>query len=162
MKFDLFINRDVKNLIDDFLLYLASEKRSSKNTIISYKTDIYYFLKFLHGYLEQEISIQILENLTVRDFRSFLANRINEDFQNVSNARAISVWRSFFNYLNKYKKISNSAIKNVKIPKISKPIPKSVDEIDIKKIMKLLQDFNKENWCYLRDFALLTLIYGFY
>ena len=160
MEFNLITQNEVKNLVDDFLLYLASEKRSSKNTIISYKTDIYYFFKFLNSYREEKISIKILEDLKLMDFRAFLANRINEEFTNNSNARAISVLRSFFSYLNKNKKITNSSIRNVKIPKIPKPIPKSVDEIDINKIMELLKSFNKENWCYLRDLALLTLIYG--
>lgn len=159
-KLDLFTNTEVKNLTNDFLLYLASEKRSSKNTIISYKTDISSFFKFLFGYFEQKVDVKMLENLEIRDFRSFLANRVNEEFENISNARAISVLRSFFDYLNKNHKISNNAVRKVKIPKIPKPIPKAVDEIDIEKIMDLLKDFNKENWCYLRDFALLTLIYG--
>ncbi len=160
MKFILVANDKVKKLVDEFLLYLASEKRCSKNTIISYQTDIYYFFKFLYEYRQEKVHIDMLENLDVRDFRSFLANRNNQEFANVSNARAVSVLRSFFSYLNKNGKILNSKIKNVKIPKIPKPIPKSVDEIDIKRIMELLKNFNKENWYYLRDLALLTLIYG--
>jgi len=160
MKFDLICKNEVKNLTDEFLLYLASEKRSSKNTIISYRTDIFYFFKFLHEYFEEEVHIKMLEKLDVRDFRSFLAKRSNQELSNVSTARALSVLRSFFSYLNKNKKVLNNKIFDVKIPKIKKPIPKSVDEIDINKIMELLKEFNKENWCYLRDLALLTLIYG--
>jgi integrase/recombinase XerC len=160
MKLGLFCDVDVKELVDEFLLYLASEKRSSKNTIISYRTDLNYFFKFLHGYFGENITFKIVEKLEVQDFRSFLASRNGDKFTNVSNARAVSVLRSFFSYLNKNKKVLNNQIFNVKIPKIPKPIPKSVDEIDIGKIMGLLKEFNKENWCYLRDLALLTLIYG--
>lgn len=160
MKFGLVADSKVQNLVDEFLLYLASEKRASNHTIIAYRADIYYFFKFLQGYFEQNISEEILENLTIRDFRSFLANRNNQEFNSTSNARSLSVLRSFFKYLNKNKKILNHQIRNVKTPKIGKVIPKSVDEIDINKIMELLRNFNKENWCYLRDLALLTLIYG--
>jgi integrase/recombinase XerC len=160
VKFNLVCEEKVRQLVDDFLLYLASEKRSSKNTVISYRTDLYYFFKFITQYQEHKVFISTLENLEVKDFRSFLASRGDKEFCNVSNARAVSVLRSFFSYLNKNKKVLNSSILNVKIPKIPQSIPKAVDEVDIKEVMKLLKDFNKENWCYLRDLALLTLIYG--
>lgn len=160
MDFNFVAHNEVKNLVDDFLLYLGVEKRASKHTIISYKTDIFSFFKFLNVYREEKVSIKTLEDLALIDFRAFLANRINDEFLNVSNARAISTLRSFFRYLNRNKKIENTTIRNVKIPKIPKAIPKSVDEIDINKIMELLKNFNKQNWCYLRDLALLTLIYG--
>jgi integrase/recombinase XerC len=151
---------EVTNIINDFLLYLASEKRYSKNTIISYKTDLSSFTKFLSSYHEKITDLSAFDNLTVQDIRAFLANRNLKDLSNRSNARAVSVLRSFFKYLNNNDKTKNNIVKNIKSPKIIKSLPKSVDAIDIEKIMKLLKNFNKYNWCYKRDLALLTLIYG--
>lgn len=160
MDFILFVNDEVRDLVDKFLLHLTNQKRFSKHTIIAYRSDLYYFFNFLHQYQETKSDIQTLKSLEVRQFRSFLANRSNKEFNNSSNARALSVLRSFFSYLRKNHNIVNIEILRVKTPKLAKALPKSVDQIDIFKVMDLLKNFNKENWCYLRDLALLTLIYG--
>ena len=36
------------NIINEFLLYLTTEKRASKYTVKSYKIDLTYFLKFIN------------------------------------------------------------------------------------------------------------------
>lgn len=40
-------NKEVQGFVDSFLTYLASEKRCSNHTIISYGNDIFYFFSFL-------------------------------------------------------------------------------------------------------------------
>ncbi len=160
MLLNIAVTNSVDRLINDFLLFLASEKRYSKNTIISYRTDLNIFFSFLNKYLGKKIDMNDLEELENQDFRSFLAQRHDEEIANISNARTVSVLRSFFRYLNKSKKILNNKIYNIKIPKIPKSLPKAIEEIDINQMLSLIKDFNKEEWCYLRDLALVTLIYG--
>jgi len=157
----LIVDDKVKDLIDDFLNFLAIQRRASHYTITSYRIDISYFFSFLKGYFDiDKVTIAILEKLTIKDFRSWLLMRNQREFSNSSTARALSCLRSFFAFANKNKKILNSKIENVKTPKIGKPIPKSVDEIDIRSMMESIDNFNKEEWCSKRDLALLTLIYG--
>jgi len=47
MEIRIITSEEVGNLVEDFLVYLASEKRCSNNTIVSYRTDLFYFLLFL-------------------------------------------------------------------------------------------------------------------
>ncbi len=47
MEIEIITDEKVKDLVDDFLVYLASEKRCSDHTIVSYHTDIFYFFSFL-------------------------------------------------------------------------------------------------------------------
>jgi integrase/recombinase XerC len=155
---ELIANQELKSLIDDFLNYLSLEKRYSPNTIIAYQTDILYFLKFLKE--KDLITKSDLENLTIHNFRSWLAFRRQENFSNSSTARAFSSIKNFFRFLSENKIIKNLAIENVKTPKLSKPLPKSVDKIDIDEISKAIAEFSKEGWIFKRDLALLTLIYG--
>jgi integrase/recombinase XerC len=47
MEIEIITNEEVKDLVDDFLVYLASQKRCSDHTIVSYHTDLFYFFSFL-------------------------------------------------------------------------------------------------------------------
>jgi len=150
----------VAKLIDDFLSFLTTKKRASKHTIISYQNDLSYFLVFLKNHKKKSVTIQVLEELNIYDFRAWLFSRNEAEFYSTSTARAVSCLRSFFTFLNKNNLLKNSEINKIKSPKIPKSIPKAVDQIDIKSIMKLVAEFNKYDWCIKRDMALLTLIYG--
>ncbi len=155
------VSQEILNLIEKFFIFLEVEKKYSNHTIISYKTDIFYFIDFLFKLKAQKISKKILENLEMQDFRKWLTKNIENGNKNSSNARKLSSLRSFFRFLNKNKLLKNCEIEKIKTPKIAKSLPKAVDEIDIKKILEAIQEQkNKEQWQIKRDFALLTLIYG--
>ena len=155
------LDQEVKFLVKKFLLFLEAEKRYSNYTLISYKTDIYYFLDFISNAKQQIISKQLLENLSVLDFRSFLSFRHNKDYANTSLARCLSSLRSLFDFLNNNQLIKNQQIKKIKTPKTLKSVPKAVDSINIDAIIHaIIIQNNKEKWKIARDLALLTLIYG--
>ncbi len=156
-KFD----EEVKLLVKKFLLFLEVEKRYSSHTLISYQTDIYYFFDFISNVKRQIISKQILEDLLVSDFRSFLSFRHNRNYANTSLARFLSSLRSLFEFLNNNQLVANQQIKKIKTPKTLKSIPKAVDSINIDAIINAIaMQNNKEQWKIARDLALLTLIYG--
>jgi integrase/recombinase XerC len=169
---EIVANKEVLSLTQSFLTYLASQKRCSNHTIISYENDISSFFYFLRNSLLTQgggddagqygtiITKEVLQNLSLADFRAWLMFRKESNFSNSSTARAVSCLRSFFQFLNRSKKINNKAIENLKSPKLGKPIPKSVDKIDIDSITNLVKKFSKEDWLQKRDLALLTLIYG--
>ncbi|MES2677711.1 MAG: tyrosine recombinase XerC [Pseudomonadota bacterium] len=160
MEAEIITNEEVKDLVDDFLVYLASQKRCSNHTIVSYHTDIFYFFAFLKNRSGALVSKGELEKIAVQDFRSWLVFRKEQDFSSASTARAISCLKSFFKFLNRHKIIANKEVENIKPPKLGKPIPKAVDKIDIDSIVDLIGEFSKEEWLKKRDLALLTLIYG--
>jgi integrase/recombinase XerC len=160
MQIETLANQKIQDSVSDFLIYLSSEKRCSNHTIKSYQNDISYFFLFLKQHSNSLITKPILTNLTLQDFRSWLAHRHEKDFSNSSTARAISCLRSFFKFLNRHQIVTNHAIDNLKTPKLKKPIPKAVDKIDIDSVMSLVGEFSKLEWLKKRDLALLTLIYG--
>ncbi len=55
-KEDLITDAQLKDLVDDFLVYLASQKRCSDHTIVSYHTDLFYFFSFLKNSLSHSTS----------------------------------------------------------------------------------------------------------
>lgn len=68
MEIEIITDEEVKDLVDDFLVYLTSEKRCSDHTIISYHTDIFYFFSFLKNGLSRRDDVaprnDDIENLT--------------------------------------------------------------------------------------------------
>lgn len=155
----MLIEKDLEEAIKSWVNYLAFNRKYSKHTQKAYLTDINYFLDFLGNHLGDKIGINTLQNATIQNIRSWLAYRKNNDCKATSNARAISVVRSFSKFLKKNFAIKNSAIFNIKVKNVVKPIPKAIaknsalDAID--NITKLAND-----WTGQRDLAILMLIYG--
>lgn len=159
LKANIFCDQELIYIVESFFHFLQIEKRYSQNTIESYKSDLSQFFRFLFNNKQDLVEINDLEELTIYDFRNYLSKRL-EDHQNISNARSLSCLRSLFKFFNDNDLVLNQEIKKIKSPKISKNIPKSVDKIDIDKILKEIINFSKNKWHQKRDIALLSLIYG--
>jgi integrase/recombinase XerC len=136
-------------LVNDFLLYLAT-KGSSNNTIISYRNDLNNFFNFFKE--------QNLATIKYPDIRKWLATQKDKDISSISHS--MSVIKSFFKYLKRYKKIENNIIPIVKNPKVPKRLPRAIEFSNIEKIVDCIKDFHKDEWQINRDIALCYLIYG--
>ena len=150
----------MQTLINEFLLYLATEKMDSKHTIISYRNDLESFEFFLKNKLNIEPTIENLTKLKHSDFRAWLSYKKNKDYETTSISRSLSAVKSFYKFLSKNKKISNPIISIIKNPKIKKSLPRAVEKVNIDKIIDCIQDMHKDEWQVDRDVALCTLIYG--
>lgn len=159
LNIDKCCSDEVRNLLEKFFTFLQKEKNYSAHTLVSYRTDLFYFFDFLQKSKEKQVTNSMLENLTVHDFRKWLSARL-ENHVNASNARGLSSLRSFFRFLDKNNLLKNPEIEKLKTPKIGKAVPKSVDAIDITRIIETIAQIQKEEWIIKRDIALLTLIYG--
>ncbi len=157
----------INNLIDDkiidfisqFIEFLRVEKKYSLNTINAYKSDIFYFIKFMSNLKEKIVNEIFLEELSLHDLRKWLSFRA-QDHTNSSNARAVASIRSFFKFLNRHNLLKNCEIEKLKTPKNIKPLPRPVDLIDIEKIIEAVSKIRKISWQIKRDRALIYLIYG--
>ncbi len=150
---------DTIALVEKFLRFLEVEKKYSMHTVSAYRTDIFYFFDFLFRVKAKTLDKNDLENLTIHDFRKWLSERL-PNHVNASNARALASLRSMLRFFNQNGLIFNQEISKIKTPKIPKPVPKSVDQIDIEKIFAEILKMRKTIWQAKRDIALLTLIYG--
>ncbi len=150
----------MESLINDFLLYLATEKRDSKNTIISYRNDLNSFIVFIKEKLNKQPTVETLSQLTHSDFRAWLSFKKTNDYENTSISRSLSAVKSFYKYLSTNKKIKNPIVELIKNPKIKKAVPKAIEKVNIDQIMDCIQDMRKNEWEVERDIALCTLIYG--
>ncbi len=154
------VDKALREAVDGWLSFLADNKAFSEHTITAYNIDIRHFLAFFSQHTGGEVTKAVLKDLTLRDFRSWLAARHAEKFTASSTARALSVVRGFYRYLQKQSGMDNPAIFHVRTPKLPKALPKALPEAQALGSLDSIGSEHKEPWVQLRDVAVLTLIYG--
>jgi len=154
------INQDLNLLINEWQEYLKHERKYSDHTVLSYGTDLNYFLIFLKDHLAKEITIADLRDLSIANFRSWLAHRKQDKKAFSSSARAISSIRSFFGFSAQNGNLKNLEIFSVRTPKFKNALPKDVNYNDIFSIIEAMESFDDPEWVIKRDQAILILIYG--
>jgi integrase/recombinase XerC len=122
--------------------------------------DASHFLSFFQKHGGGNVTLDQLASLEMREFRAWLAARRQEEIGDSSNARAMSSIRNFYRYLERQHGIENSAVFNLRMPRLKKPLPKALSETDSLNALDTLKTLHPETWVAKRDWALLTLIYG--
>jgi integrase/recombinase XerC len=140
--------------------WLANERRVADNTVESYSFDLHNLLAFLNRHRGQQIRLSMLADISLADFRAWLAYNAADDIAASSRARAVAGVRSFFRWLDRSGQMHNPAIEVLKIPKTSRRLPRPVTEQQAQDIVALARDTPSEDWIGLRDEALFTLLYG--
>ena len=124
---------------------------------------------FLSSHRGESVTIDMLEAMDVRGFRSFLAHRRagtvgrGEGASSRSLARTLSALRSFFRFLNHHNIIENQSVLAVQMPKIPHSVPKPLSELKAGNVMNsadLVQRDGADPWVLARDSAVLLLLYG--
>ena len=157
---DYSAGSQVRNFIVDWLNWMKIERNSSDHTIDAYARDISAFLSYLTGHLSFPPEIEDLQKLTTSDFRGYLALRHNSEISAATLARSLSTIRNFFKYLDHNDIIKNAAIKNIRTPKQSVLIAKSLSQSDVRRALDLIGKLHEIPWIAARDLAILTLLYG--
>lgn len=154
------VDAALQKTVGQWYTQLADVKRYSPHTLSAYLTDLSAFLRFCNQHTGEEVSLAILAALSARDIRAWLATRVGENLAGTSNARALSVIRNFFRYLQKQNLLENAAVFSIKTPKRKKPIPKALSKDESLAAVSTIETLSEEDWIAKRDTALLVLIYG--
>ena len=142
------------NSFTGYIDYLKYEKRVSQNTVISYSTDLEQF--FI--YAENIFQITDIKDIDSKIVRTWVITLLEEGLCARSINRKISALKSFFNYHNRIKTITNNPIRQITAPKIAKRLPEFVAQEDMESLFKetLFSD-TYEGW---RDRAIIELFYS--
>lgn len=136
----------------DWLLY---EKNFSEHTLEAYSRDLSFFINFF-----EDVTVDFLSNMDVRDFRRFISNRAALDLEKSSLSREISAFKNFFKWLSKKHNIKNEAISLISNPKRNKILPKAIDINDVFEFLQEAPEYAASGWQGLRDKAVFMLLYG--
>ncbi|MEO5649713.1 MAG: tyrosine-type recombinase/integrase [Ginsengibacter sp.] len=116
--------------ISEFLNYLTFQKRYSKYTIISYRTDLTAFFDFI--FLEYQTT-DLLE-ISIPMVRSWLATLKEKKMASKTINRKISSLKSFFKYQLRLNNIAASPLATTSSLKVSRKLPSFIEEKGIQKL----------------------------
>jgi len=145
------MDKVAKQQVEDFLQQLKVEKRASEHTVKSYQRD----LKRLIVFCEQQ-AITLWGDLDLVLVRKHIAERHRLGLSSKSLQRELSAIRSFYSFLMKKGQVSANPAQQVKAPKQSRKLPKT---LDIDQVSALL-DAGTGSVLEIRDVAMFELFYS--
>ncbi len=151
---------DLKNAVTDWQSWLGAERRASPHTIAAYGRDLALFLDFVVAHRGETPTLATLDALSPADFRAFLAARAAAEIKRSSSARAMSVLRGFFRFLDRRGLGKNAALAAVRTPKLAKPVPKALSVEAAEGALDLAPTLARKAWEGKRDLAIFALLYG--
>ena len=122
--------------IENFLEVLASEKGLSRNTIESYKQDIFQLNNFF------KTKDKNIKNFNVDDFKKYLFSLDDKGYEKNSISRKISSLNHFFNFLLEEEVITKNPVNQIQSPKKEKSLPSILTN---KEVDKLLNEARKKD-----------------
>ena len=144
----------------DFLHWLAEERRASPLTVREYGRDLADYLGFLTRHLGGEPDLAALGAVSQSDVRAWLAEQSGKGQVNATRARHLSAVRSFYKYLARRHGVANPAPGLLSTPKVRHPIPKALVPEAARGVAEDAGEVSDDPRAQLRDTALFTLLYG--
>lgn len=140
------------NHIDAFILYLHNMKKTSANTEMSYRRDLYKVQVFM-----ENRGIGDISDITKKDLDDYVADLEKQNFKAATISRNIASIKAFYHYLINEGVVVEDISENLKAPKIEKKIPEilTTDEV-----IRLLNQPKGDSPKEIRDKAMLELLYA--
>ena len=140
-------------MVNKFLEYLEFEKRYSKHTIVSYKTDLLQFDVYLSVLFEVGI-----EEATHVMIRSWMVTLVESGISSRTINRKKSTLQVFYKYLKAKVLIEESPMQKVVAPKVEKRLPHYVKKQDMESLFSEVEFTNDFSGS--RDRLILELFYS--
>lgn len=135
-----------------FLDYMLVERGLSSNTIAAYGRDIGQFVEFA-----KEMGTTDVAKLRGNLLMVYLARLQRENYASTSVERKLAAIRSFVKFLQREGEVDKDPTAAIENPKRSKPLPKTLSEDDISKLLRQPDESDANG---LRDKAMLETLYA--
>ncbi len=150
---------DFQKRLEEWQDHLEFEKQVSPHTFRAYISDTKLFVSFMSGHLGQEISLNALSEINLKDFRAWLARRTIDGKSATTRARNLSGVKNLLRWLDKEGVMHNGSVGSVRAPKLPRTNPKPLYFKQIEGLLDQLLE-TQEHWVQSRDHALFILLYG--
>ncbi len=141
-------------MVNEFLTYLSTEKRYSKHTTVSYRTD----LTALSYYLLTTYELANPEQANYPMLRSWIVSLSDQDMLPKSINRKIACLRSYYHFLQKKEIISKDPTLKIKALKVKKSLPVFVEEDNMINLLDRVEF--EDSFEGIRNKVVLELLYG--
>jgi integrase/recombinase XerC len=141
---------------------LKTERRMAAKTLEAYARDFGQFAVFMMDHLGEAPGNSALAELTLSDFRAFLARRRVQGAESRTLARQLSSLRSFYRFAEKKGLFRNPALSAIRSPKLPHVVPKPLPPDKAARLVNadVLATEETPRWALARDAAVLTLLYA--
>jgi len=151
---------DLASAIEQWLNWLAHERRGSAHTVDGYARDLKDLLKFLEQYQGETPTLAAFSSADRNDFRAWMADRNQRSLEPASTARALSAIKNFARFIAKHGLGQNGAVTAIHNPKLPRSVPKPLNAVEADDALDAVAGLHETDWIGRRDLAVLTLLYG--
>lgn len=139
-------------MVDEFVTYLTDVKKSSMNTVVSYRRDLIKFNKFM-----ETQGVTDVRKVNPTNLNSYMIHMEKEKFATSTISRNVATLKAYFGYLYRAGYIGTDPTIQLKAPKIEKKMPEILTpkEVDL-----LLSQPSMKTNKGIRDRAMLELLYA--
>lgn len=162
-------NKDLPDLVRQYLFYITTVKNRSKRTAEAYEIDLRNFFRFYKlnkGLVDEnldffnivisDITLEDIKNIKILDVYEYLNFSITNNNSAKARARKASSIRGFFKYITvSLKVLKENPVEFLELPTIKKTIPKYLSMDESKKLLE--EKSKSESATKYRDYCILTL-----
>lgn len=142
----------MEKAIDSFIVYLHNVKKTSDNTVLSYRRDLEKVRHFM-----EERGICQVEGITAMDLQFYISDLEQQQFKAATVSRNIASIKAFYHFMCGEGMLAVDAANGLKAPKIEKRAPEILTMEEVAVLLKQPEgDSPKE----IRDKAMLELLYA--
>lgn len=142
----------MEQAIEKYIQYLTEVKKSSLNTVQSYKRDLVKMQRFL-----ESNGVRSVQDVNTTLLRSYVIYMESEKMSSATVSRSIASIRSFFVFLQERGEVSGNPTEGLKPPKVEKKAPET---LTIEEVNLLLDQPSGDTPKEIRDKAMLELLYA--
>ncbi|MFH1641104.1 MAG: site-specific tyrosine recombinase XerD [Candidatus Omnitrophota bacterium] len=142
----------MKELIDIFLNYLSVERGLARNTLISYKEDLGFYIDFI-----ENRHIDALSKTTKNDVVNFMLFQKDKGLAANSVSRRLAAIKMFYRFLVRERILKADPTSLIDSPKLWKKIPET---LSLNEVEELLSGPNVRDKQGIRDRAILETLYA--
>lgn len=142
----------MKELIDVFLNYLSVERGLSRNTLISYKEDLEFYIDFI-----ENRHIETLSKTSKNEIINFMLSQKDKGLAANSISRRLAAIKMFYRFLVRERILKTDPTSLIDSPKLWKKIPET---LSLNEVEDLLSQPNNRDKQGIRDRAILETLYA--
>jgi integrase/recombinase XerC len=147
------------SVVDDFLLYVGTERALSPHTVTAYRRDLEEFVNWLGQQGQSgDDAVTRVDRLTMRGFLAALNRR---GLSKRSMARVVSTLRTFYRFLQREELMDGNPARAVQAPKFEKYLPAFLDRKQVDRVFDAAEARAMEGrFTDVRDLAIMELFYS--
>lgn len=142
----------VDSEIDDFLMFISSEKGLSMNTVGAYQRDVKSFVNFIHSQ-----NVMLFQQVTQEHIVSFLTYLKSKRYASSSIGRALIAIKVLFRFLKREGITQENVAYYLETPKLWQLIPAVLNCEEVEKLLNIPDDSTLLG---ARDKAIIEVLYG--